>query len=256
MNHVYRVVFNRALGVYQCVSELAKSRGKSASGKSQTASKLIMTPLALAMLSLSGTAMAADLVIDNGQRNQFDQDISIDRDVIITGAGTVVAAPNNLIGFGSDPSKILTTVAINDNARVEADTITVGQFGETEVTVDNASISAGILGIGGDSTSILSITNGATLNVDADILMGFSPISDADFIFGTLIVDGASSADTDNLTIARLANTRGIVTVDGIGSEFNVGNNTLVGQDGRGELYIENGGKFTSDFVSISGQIL
>ena len=253
MNHVYRVVFNHSIGVYQCVSELAKSRGKS-SGKSQVTTKLILAPLAIAMLGLSGTAMAADLVIDNGQRNQFDQDISIDRDFLITGAGTVVAAPNNLIGFGSDPSKILTSVAINDNARVEADTITVGQFGETEVTVDNASISAGILGIGGESNSVLSITNGATLNVKTDILMGFSPISDTDFIFSTLIVDGASSTNTDNLTIARLANTRGIVTVDGTGSEFSVRNNTLVGQEGRGALYIENGGKFTSDFVSISGQ--
>jgi len=57
MNHVYRVVFNHSLGVYQCVSELAKSRGKS-SGKSQVSTTLILAPLAVAMIGLSGTAMA------------------------------------------------------------------------------------------------------------------------------------------------------------------------------------------------------
>lgn len=29
MNHIYRIVFNHSLGVYQCVSELAKAGGKS-----------------------------------------------------------------------------------------------------------------------------------------------------------------------------------------------------------------------------------
>jgi hypothetical protein len=34
MNHAYRVIFNRALNVWQAVSELAKSQGKA--GKSAT----------------------------------------------------------------------------------------------------------------------------------------------------------------------------------------------------------------------------
>lgn len=33
MNKCYRVIFNHALGVYQCVSEFAKSKGKTKSVK-------------------------------------------------------------------------------------------------------------------------------------------------------------------------------------------------------------------------------
>ena len=35
MNKSYRLVFNRALGLWQAVTELARARGKSASGKSR-----------------------------------------------------------------------------------------------------------------------------------------------------------------------------------------------------------------------------
>ena len=75
MNHIYRVVFNRSLGVYQCVSELAKSCGKS-SGKSQVTNKLVLAPLTIAILGLSGTAMAADTVIDDGQRTEYNKNVA------------------------------------------------------------------------------------------------------------------------------------------------------------------------------------
>jgi len=32
MNHVYKTIFNRSLGLWQVVSELAKSRGKTGGG--------------------------------------------------------------------------------------------------------------------------------------------------------------------------------------------------------------------------------
>ena len=117
MNHVYRVVFNRSLGVYQCVSELAKSCGKS-SGKSQVATKLIVAPLALAIVGLSGQAFAADTVINNGQRTQFDQDTALNGNVVITGLRTVVTAPNHELNFGLATSKA-TNVSIENGATVE-----------------------------------------------------------------------------------------------------------------------------------------
>ena len=36
MNKTYRLIFNKALGVLQVVSELAKSNGKKSAGKSST----------------------------------------------------------------------------------------------------------------------------------------------------------------------------------------------------------------------------
>lgn len=51
MNRSYRVIFNRALGVWQCVSEIAKARGKSSS-------KVVLAPLAVAVAVASSPAMA------------------------------------------------------------------------------------------------------------------------------------------------------------------------------------------------------
>lgn len=52
MNHIYRIIFNRASGVFQVVSELAKGKVKSA----KTSVKLT----ALCMALVSGVALAED----------------------------------------------------------------------------------------------------------------------------------------------------------------------------------------------------
>ncbi len=93
MNHIYRVVFNRSLGVYQCVSELAKSCGKS-SGKSQVATKLIVAPLAVAMIGLSGTAMA--VTYDDGQTTTISDDVYFVEKDIVSNIGTELVV-NKLI---------------------------------------------------------------------------------------------------------------------------------------------------------------
>ena len=97
MNHVYRVVFNRALGVYQCVSEIAKSRGKS-SGKSQVtmtsaSSKrsFVLNPLMLALLAVSAPAMA-DITFDDGQTTVLNNDIAVDEIVTISNGSKVTGS--------------------------------------------------------------------------------------------------------------------------------------------------------------------
>ncbi|MGM8900036.1 ESPR domain-containing protein, partial [Psychrobacter sp. 1Y4] len=93
MNHVYRVVFNHSLGVYQCVSELAKSRDKS-SGKSQVATKLLLTPLAVALLCASGSALA--VTYDNGQTTTINDDVYFVENDTVSNQGTELVV-NKLI---------------------------------------------------------------------------------------------------------------------------------------------------------------
>ena len=121
MNHVYRVVFNHSLGVYQCVSELAKSRGKS-SGKSQVATKLILAPLTISMLGLSGTAMA--VTYDDGKVHVIDDNpYVISEDVIVSGKGSEIEAKFPTI-VGKDGNGKLTLV---DDGVLDTFTLTIGQ---------------------------------------------------------------------------------------------------------------------------------
>ena len=121
MNHVYRVVFNHSLGVYQCVSELAKSRGKS-SGKSQVSTKLIFAPLAVAMVGLSGTAMA--VTYDDGKVHVIDDNpYVISEDVIVSGKGTEIEAKFPTI-VGKNGNGKLTLV---DDGALDTFTLTIGQ---------------------------------------------------------------------------------------------------------------------------------
>ena len=121
MNHVYRVVFNHSLGVYQCVSELAKSRGKS-SGKSQVSTKLILAPLAVAMIGLSGTAMA--VTYDDGKVHVIDDNpYVISEDVIVSGKGTEIEAKFPTI-VGKNGNGKLNLV---DDGALDTFTLTIGQ---------------------------------------------------------------------------------------------------------------------------------
>lgn len=58
MNHIYRVVFNHATGVYQCVSEFAKAHGKTKSVKSLS--------VAVGLL-MGGQALAADIEFNDAK---------------------------------------------------------------------------------------------------------------------------------------------------------------------------------------------
>lgn len=51
MNRAYRVIFNHSLGVWQCVSEIAKAKGKS---------KTLKTVVLAAAVAVSGQVSAAD----------------------------------------------------------------------------------------------------------------------------------------------------------------------------------------------------
>ncbi|TBU82620.1 ESPR domain-containing protein, partial [Phytopseudomonas daroniae] len=68
MNHIYRTVFNRALGVCQAVAETARGRGKGASGRRRAALRPLAAIGLVALLTAApvAPAMAAGDILTGG----------------------------------------------------------------------------------------------------------------------------------------------------------------------------------------------
>nr|WP_181718409.1 autotransporter outer membrane beta-barrel domain-containing protein [Psychrobacter sp.]QJS05082.1 autotransporter beta-domain [Psychrobacter sp.] len=252
MNHIYRVVFNQSLGVYQCVSELAKSHGKSSSSKSQSTIKFLLTPLAIAILGLSGQAIAADFVVNKDQRTIYDKNLAIDGNVLITGPKTVISAPNNEINFGIDPKRT-TDVSIKNGAVIEADVSSLGANGPTTVTVNKASFNADIVGIGANSSGTLNIINNANLNVGNSIFMGFTPVKSR--FLNILNINSGGKVVTDRIDVAKVVNTNAAVLISGIGSKLTAQDAVTIGDKGVGYLSVDQGGELTTTTLAIANDL-
>lgn len=145
MNHVYKVVFNRALGVYQCVSEIAKSQGKS-SGKSATSgSKSVfnLTALSIGIASMLGAHNAqavessSDIVFDDGSSYVLAKDevIGSYKDIIVDNNSKLVMPEiadsaniyaNNLI-IGDKSKGDVALILLNDDPWLRRNGISAGQ---------------------------------------------------------------------------------------------------------------------------------
>lgn len=215
MNHVYRVVFNHSLGVYQCVSELAKSRGKS-SGKSQVAAKLLLTPLAIAMIGLSGTASA--VTYDNGQTTTINDEIYFVENDTVTGNNTVLAVDNFFLNNSSPASTLL----ITKNGEVNVSGITlITNDAKADVTQLGV-FDTDELAIGYEGNGTLLVTSGGRVIV-RDIELGLETTESQ----GTLNIIGKNT----------------LVSTDEI----------EVGKEGSGILNLSQGGSLTADSSIFAG---
>lgn len=220
MNHVYRVVFNHSLGVYQCVSELAKSHGKS-SGKSQVATKFLLTPLAVALLCASGSAMA--VAYDNGQTTTINDDVYFVENDTVSNQGTELVV-NKLILEKTEtgqPSELF----INNKGTVTANDIT-GVVGNATIKVSG---------------------QGSSFNAQG-ILIGQNDGS------GNLLVKSNGSVTADNLWIgnqelnAQGGNT-GNVNIDN--AIVNIANEVLVGAETQANLNLTEQSRLTANQMRI-----
>ena len=271
MNHVYRIVFNHSLGVYQCVSELAKSRGKS-SGKSQVATKLLLTPLAVALLCASGSALA--VTYDNGQTTTINDDVYFVENDTVSNQGTELVV-NKLIlekTEAGQPSEL----SINNKGTVTANDIT-GVVGNAVIKVSgqgssfnaqgiligqndgsgnllvksNGSVTADNLWIGnqelnaqGGNTGNVNIDN-AIVNIANEVLVGAETQ-------GNLNLIEQSRLTTNQMRIGYNEGSVGEVVLDK--STMSIGNNGLaVGLFGTGTLDVKNGGSVSVNSLMTVG---
>ena len=98
MNHIYKLVWNRARNMYMAVSETAKSHGKSGSASHAGRKAALLAAAALMASGMFGMAEAADKDIVKGDGVEIKYDISPTND------GTNIAVGKNakvFIGGGT-----------------------------------------------------------------------------------------------------------------------------------------------------------
>ncbi|WDS35720.1 autotransporter domain-containing protein [Pseudoxanthomonas sp.] len=268
MNRIYRLVFNRQLGVMQVASELAcsMSAGASAGNRRKAPS---LRPFALCLLhalwlGCAGTASAAQAVVFNG-------DDRIDSEIVYKD-GFIV---------GSDEAGALRIV---NGGHVTADRSLVGEQtgGTGTLTIDgpdallkfhNSAFQyvSGALVIGNEGTGALQVLNGgraeelsngqtvyfaraagsyATALVDGQgsllqahyFNLGYAGSGSATVSSGGRIVSTSDSATS--LDIAYAAGSNFALNVLGAGSEFSAKNTVVVGRGGNGVLDVRDGAAF------------
>ncbi|WP_372863562.1 autotransporter domain-containing protein [Psychrobacter sp.] len=222
MNHIYRVVFNRSLGVYQCVSELAKTQGKS-SGRSATKNKqssILFSGLSIALLGMAVGSTAQATTYSNGETTISNyQPI----DDVIENTGTILNANDTNVGVNNIDGKL----TIRDG----------GAFNNTNN-----------LYIGRDSQGEVTVTGtGSTLS------SSFAYLYDSD----TLMISDGGQTNINYLRIGNYSymfdvnNSNGFnkLTVTGTDSKLTAQNIYLYGNGNT--LTIDDGGQVDTDYVEI-----
>lgn len=209
MNRIYRLVFNRELGVMQVASELVgASQGTANRANRDTQRVLSKLPHALLVaLAWLGCASAAHAQ-DPGSAFIFDGTSTIN---------TPTPYPSGfIVGYQADGF-----LTVNSGAVVTPYSAMLGH--SPGVT--------GRLDLVGPGTALTSQTNW-----DSYLRVGFGG-------GGVLnVLNGARANNFQTLDIAVQAGSNGVATVDGAGSEISV-KRIFLGNSGNGQLNVANGAK-------------
>lgn len=251
MNRTYRVIFNHATGVWQCVSELARSKGKSKSVKA----------LAVAVgLLMSEASFGADIEYRDGQTHAFTGNTGIDGSVLIINPNTKLTTTGQLV-FGNSAD---TTAEISNQAAVVSDKdIAISAGKNASVTVDNASLEnkSGVIALGltPPSTAKLIGKNGAKITSASIISIANVENSTASIelsdnnttLKGTVINVGEQAGAKGTLTLSDEANVNAEQLLIGRGNgatgTLNIDNATIdaqsmiVGVYGKGVANLTDG---------------
>jgi filamentous hemagglutinin family protein len=213
MNKTYRLVFNRALGLWQAVTELARSRSKSASGKS----RVVRAAGLAAGLGLSlGTAQAE---LPTGGE-------------VVAGSG-VISQSGSTLTVTQSSDKLATnwqSFSIGSGNRVEfvqpgSNAVALNRVLGSDVSVIQGALSA-------NGQVFLVNPNGVLFSPTAQVDVGglvasTLALSTEDFLAGNYVFEGTSTASVVNegqitaaggvvaLVAARIVNTGSISAPDG-----------------------------------------
>ncbi|WLF82922.1 ESPR-type extended signal peptide-containing protein [Moraxella sp. ZY210820] len=261
--HFYRVIFNKALGLWQCVSELAKTAGKS---------KSLKAVVVATTLAMSANVMAYDVTYNDGKTHSAGEFTYVQGFMHITEPNTKISAEKQVI-FGSTPESTgipNNNVLISNQAEAISQDIIIGAKNPSKVQLDNAKITAyNTFVIGGNAQAELTASNASNITVNnmtvlSDQANGKSTftLTDKDTTLSTQTLHVGVS-DVANMTIKNKAHVRtDNVTIsalqEGTGSSMTMDNGSMqvndtirVGMNGTGTLDILNGGLIQGNKMSI-----
>lgn len=256
MNKSYRVIFNHATGVYQCVSEFAKAKGKTKSVKA----------LALASsLVVSGTSFGANIEFTDGQTHTIEGNRAFDGEVLISNPNTKATIKGQLVfGNGDD-----TNATISNQAVVESNNdiaISAGQ--NATVVIDNASLAnkSGILALGltPSNTAKLIGRNGAKITASGIVSIASIDNSTATveligqdtLLSATIINVGEQAGAKGTLTLSDEANIKADQLLIGRGDKatgtLNANNASIDADSMAAGVYGDGVAKLTSSKLNLS----
>ncbi|MDR2239913.1 MAG: autotransporter domain-containing protein [Zoogloeaceae bacterium] len=271
MNRQYKTVFNHTLGLWQVVSELAKSRGKSGASKSSPSRqagaisfrrKAGMGALVLAMLPFAGQGWAqsvvtgGEVIANNATIVPGPQitpwNIGGDLTVGNIGNGTLDisggGSVSNVFGYIGNSATGDGTVTVKDagSTWTNSDELIVGNFGKGKLTIENGgnvSSDSGTIGSAQGAIGEVTVT-GASLGASSKWAIADS-LAIADEGSGTLNILNGGRVESGLGLIGNDDKGNGTVTVDS-GGIWTSSDDIVVGDFGAGTLNIKGGGNVSS----------
>ncbi|ALF60516.1 autotransporter domain-containing protein [Psychrobacter urativorans] len=272
MNHIYRIVFNRSLGVYQCVSEIAKTQGKS-SGRSAITNRRVgfsLRVLSLSILSVSAlgtTTSALAAIYNNGLTTNLGASYSV------SAAGDEVRGVNTVVKANA-LSISETRLLVTDKGNIEiANTVTMDRDAALEIK-DNSMLTADRLYVGTEgSNNNLNISTSGQLQAntvylgeyigskgDLTVTGSNSQLNTESLRVGnygkgntTIANDGSVQAKT--VSLGHKNTGEGGLIVTGSNSQLTTGELLIIGRYGKGSTTIANGGSVRANTVYLGEYI-
>ena len=223
MNHIYRIIFNRASGVFQVVSELAKGKVKSA----KTSVKLT----ALCMALVSGVTLAGDNTNSSPtneeikkqyeeikkQNKELNEKVSMllkfvkvtDENSKLIGSETSNSNKKNTIAIGKD-----TNVTQNDNIAIGNKTVATGQ-GAMVIGINSTASGNRAIVFGEESKAseayTIAIGHNATASKREAISIGYDTKASGDY--SVTLGPWATALEDSALALGAQSNASGKYTV-------------------------------------------
>lgn len=130
MNRIYKVIFNRSLGLYQVVSEIARNHGKSSSPAGR-GRKSLLVPFVLSALlglGLTGSVLAEGTGTADTQTNSA----TVADGTVLAGGGAVTVKPDTTSGTNT------VTISVSKDGKVESENTDLVTGGTVNTAINTA----------------------------------------------------------------------------------------------------------------------
>lgn len=197
MNRIYKVIFNRSLGLYQVVSEIARNHGRSSS-HAERGRKSLLVPFVLSAflgLGLTGSVLAEGTGTADTQTNSA----TVANGTVLAGGGAVTVKSDTTSGTNT------VTISVSKDGKVESentDLVTGGTVNTAINTAVNAEQTARSSADTALNNKIGTLdANGSYIQKDASVSSNLSTLdtqvkANADKV--STLSDSAVKYDTDS----------------------------------------------------------
>lgn len=260
MNHIYRIIFNRSLGIYQCVCEFAKAQGKSSG-------KIFKVSVLATAVATSGVAVADDFFSDanstfidanvNGNQtynkpyiviaSKPSDDVTIRLNKGETFKHTSVGTEYEQSGGGAEPERIPHAVLIGQRGKA-----TVNANGAIIDIADTLILGESSNSDGNNSSGEITLYSSGNLNVGNLIGVGYNGKGQINLYDSKINTQDIILSSADHYGQSQQAITGSISASNN--SSITANNSVVIGQTGKGEVVLNGGGILKTKTLKVGGK--